>query len=203
MGLMNIITNSTVICAAAAEKPEFSHEVLGSRFYSFPAKCARRSGVMDSIPCLVPERFIDLVQVDKKLMFIGHMRSFNKRVDDSTRLIINVLVKNVSDKLYDETYNEVTLRGYVCKNPVYRKTPFGKEITDILLAVNRSFGKSDYIPVIVWGRNARIASGLHVGDKLHIEGRLQSRDYEKVLDNGEVIHRVAYEVSAYSLVVLS
>lgn len=191
--------NTAVICARISEEPHFSHEAYGERYYSFSAECERRSGRCDVIPCLVSEKFLPKLSSKDKILLLGQIRSCNRVVEGKTRLLINMFVKNVSETVFDDTHNEVILQGYLCKTPSYRKTPFGREITDILLAVNRPFGRSDYIPVIAWGSNARIAAKLDVGSKLHIEGRIQSRDYEKHLESGEVFIRTAYEVSAFIL----
>lgn len=202
MEAINSLTNSAVICARATEYPVFSHEVYGERFYSFSAECLRRSGRVDTIPCLAPQRLLPCVMQDNLSLYSGQVRSCNKTVDGGNRLIINMFVRGISEGAFDDTLNEVTLQGYICKKPVYRKTPFGREITDLLIAVNRSFGKSDYIPAIAWGVNARSASNMGVGTKVHAEGRLQSRGYEKKLDDGSVIRRTAYEVSVYALIAM-
>ncbi len=199
MESINSLSNSAVISARASAYPVFSHEVYGEKFYSFNAECMRRSGRVDTIPCIAPQRMLPCIVQDKLSLYSGQVRSCNKTVDGGSRLIISMFVKGVSENAFDDTLNEITLQGYVCKKPVYRKTPFGREIADMLIAVNRSFGKSDYIPAIAWGINARNAAELEIGQKIHVEGRLQSREYEKMLEDGTIIRRTAYEVSVYAL----
>ena len=129
----------------------------------------------------------------------GQVRSYNKVIEGAGRLMITLFAQSVTPTNDNETLNRVELCGALCKPPVYRSTPFGREICDMMLAVNRAFGKSDYIPCIAWGRNAQYASRFHVGDHLRIGGRLQSREYQKLMDNGEYIVRNAFEVSAFTL----
>lgn len=174
---------------------KLSHKIYGEAFYSFNLVCQRLSDNADVLPVTVSERLLSkrplcegcFIQVQ------GQLRSYNKLSEGKMRLCLTIFARDI-----DETpgpCNEIELTGYLCKPPVYRITPFGREITDILLAVNRAYNKSDYIPCIVWGRNARYASSLCVGDRLTLSGRVQSREYEKALTDGEKQKRTAYEVS--------
>jgi len=137
--------------------------------------------------------------LDALLLVSGQVRSYNKVIDGTGRLMVTMFVQSVSVTNDNETLNRVELTGALCKPPIYRSTPFGREICDMMLAVNRAFGKSDYIPCIAWGRNAQYASRFEVGDRIRLSGRLQSREYQKLLDNGEYIVRNAFEVSAFTL----
>ena len=196
----DIISNSALICAKAANEPVFSHEAFGIKFYGFDAVCERRSEKKDIIRCIAAQDVIGEVDTDKHKIYCGQIRSHNAIIDGNGRLLINVFVKAVSDEVTDMTANEIILCGFICKRPAYRVTPFGREIADMLVAVNRSFGRSDYIPVIAWGQNARRAGKMEVGQRVYAEGRLQSREYEKRLADGSTVKRTAYEVSAYALV---
>lgn len=180
---------------------EFSHKVYGEGFYNFKLIVPRLSDYSDILPVTVSERLIygmDITSCRQKIIIQGQLRSYNKFVDGSNRLILTIFARDLSlqqDQEEIKNPNQITLDGYVCKSPLYRTTPFGREITDILLAVNRAYGKSDYIPCIAWGRNARFSEKLKVGDRIKIWGRVQSREYQKKTHNGEVINKVAYEVS--------
>lgn len=180
---------------------KYSHTVYGEGFYNFEMGVNRLSGKTDILPVTVSERILDFAPVCEGEVFAvtGQIRSYNKRNEDGTnRLLITVFIKEVLKDpavICQKNANEVNLEGYVCKPTTYRVTPLGREITDMLLAVNRAFNKSDYIPCIVWGRNAKFAKKFVPGNKLAVTGRLQSREYEKLLDSGDVIVRTAYEVS--------
>ena len=180
---------------------EFSHKVYGEGFYNFKLMVPRLSDYSDILPVTVSERLIygmDITSCRQNIIIQGQLRSYNKFVDGSNRLILTIFARDLSLQQEQEEIknpNQITLDGYVCKSPLYRTTPFGREITDILLAVNRAYGKSDYIPCIAWGRNARFSEKLKVGDRIKIWGRVQSREYQKKTHNGEVINKVAYEVS--------
>ena len=179
---------------------QFSHEVFGEGFYMVELAVSRLSNYSDYIPLMVSERLIDTEQ-DYTGQFIrisGQFRSYNRHEEKKNRLVLSVFVREleVLDEIDEnEKTNQIFLDGYICKEPIYRKTPLGREIADVLLAVNRSYGKSDYIPCICWGRNARFASGFTVGCHIQIVGRVQSREYVKRISEEEVEHRVAYEVS--------
>ena len=179
---------------------QFSHEVFGEGFYMVELAVSRLSNYSDYIPLMVSERLIDTEQ-DYTGQFIrisGQFRSYNRHEEKKNRLVLSVFVRELEflDEIDEnEKTNQIFLDGYICKEPIYRKTPLGREIADVLLAVNRSYGKSDYIPCICWGRNDRFASGFTVGCHIQIVGRVQSREYVKRISEEEVEHRVAYEVS--------
>ena len=205
----------TLVGKVTGEK-KFSHEIYGERFYVFNLEIARLSGVSDVIPITVSERLVteEMLVEGKKLLVKGQFRSYNSYENEKNRLILTVFAKDVMEVeenedeeenemvKKDEITNEVVLIGYICKAPIYRQTPFGREIADVLLAVNRAYNKSDYIPTIAWGRNARFCKNLEVGSKVKIVGRVQSRMYEKKYEDGTVENRVAYEVSIGSLEVV-
>ena len=193
---------------------EFSHEIYGERFYIFKLSIARLSGNADIIPITVSERLIndDMLKEGNKLLVKGQFRSYNSYENEKNKLILTVFAKDIvelKDEEEDSEFvkkdgvtNEVVLIGYICKKPIYRQTPFGREIADLLLAVNRAYNKSDYIPSIAWGRNARFSQTLEVGTKVKVVGRVQSRQYEKKYDDGRVETKIAYEVSIGSLEVV-
>ena len=146
--------------------------------------------------------------VGKNVSVEGQFRSYNTYENEKSRLVLTVFAKEIKEReeeiepSAENITNEVVLAGYVCKKPIYRKTPFGREISDILLAVNRAYNKSDYIPCIAWGRNARFCENMEVGTEIKIVGRIQSRMYEKKYEDGRVEQKVAYEVSVGSLEIL-
>ena len=207
----------TLVGKVTGEK-KFSHEIYGERFYVFNLNIPRLSGVADIIPITISERLIndETLKEGQKLLVKGQFRSYNSYENEKNRLILTVFAKDVKiiteEEQQDEEENEMTkkdvitnevvLIGYICKKPIYRQTPFGREIADILLAVNRAYNKSDYIPCIAWGRNARFCQNLEVGTQIKLVGRVQSRTYEKKHDDGSVETRVAYEVSVGSLEVI-
>ena len=199
--------NSVFINGRIVSDIRFNHKFLGEGFYEFDVEIVRRSGIYDVIPVIVSERMFD-VEKDYSGMVVsisGEYRSFNKTVNDRVALILFVFAHEIEFEEYPfETYenNTILLQGYVCKEPVYRRTPMGRDIADVLLAVNRGSGKSDYIPCIFWGRNAVYVSRLDIGTKIGISGRVQSRDYTKTLPNGKVLEKVAYEVSVSTLEVI-
>ena len=205
----------TLVGKVTGEK-KFSHEIYGERFYIFNLSIPRLSGNADIIPITVSERLIkeDTLQEGKKLLIKGQFRSYNSYENEKNRLILTVFAKDVMEVEEQENEeendivrkdivtNEVVLIGYICKKPIYRQTPFGREISDLLLAVNRAYNKSDYIPCIAWGRNARFCQNLEVGSQVKVVGRVQSRTYEKKHEDGTIENRVAYEVSIGSLEVI-
>ena len=218
----------TLVGKVTSEK-KFSHEIYGERFYSFDLEIPRLSGAADIIPVTASERLFtdEMMQIGTKLLIKGQFRSYNSYENEKNKLILTVFTKDI-EKLEDNEVNteseeigedgediarkeifkkdyitnEVVLIGYICKKPVYRQTPFGREIADLLLAVNRAYNKSDYIPSIAWGRNARFCQNLEVGTEVKIVGRVQSRNYEKKLEDGTILKKVAYEVSIGSLEVV-
>ncbi|HHY83567.1 MAG TPA: single-stranded DNA-binding protein [Clostridiales bacterium] len=184
---------------------EFSHEMYGEGFYSFYLAVPRLSDYVDRLPVTVSERLIGEIDLNKgaDIVITGQFRSYNKLIDGSNRLVLTVFAREISNQT-DETKNpnQIFLNGFVCKPPIYRTTPFKREIADLLIAVNRAYNKSDYIPTIAWGRNARFCQKLAVGDNLKIWGRIQSREYQKRYPNGEVVDKVAYEVSVSKMEVV-
>ena len=183
----------------------FSHELLGEGFYTAQVTVDRLSEVTDTIPIMVSERLIDVTQdyIGKYVEIRGQFRSYNQYNEEHNRLILHVFAtKMVIMEEEDYPINKIYLDGYICKPTVYRKTPLGREISDVLLAVNRSYHKSDYIPCICWGRNARYASSLEVSSHLQMEGRIQRREYSKRISETETESRTAYEVSVGSMKLL-
>ena len=205
----------TLVGKVTGEK-RFSHEIYGEKFYIFDLSIPRLSGNADIIPITTSERLIkeSTLQNDKKLLIKGQFRSYNSYENQKNKLILTVffifIIEIQENEEMEENEivkkdmitNEVVLTGFICKKPIYRQTPFGREIADILLAVNRAYNKSDYIPCIAWGRNARFCQELEVGTQVKIVGRVQSRAYEKKYEDGRVESRIAYEVSIGSLEVI-
>ncbi|HIQ92799.1 MAG TPA: single-stranded DNA-binding protein [Candidatus Copromonas avistercoris] len=182
----------------------FSHAVFGEGFYLLDLSVSRLSEQADVIPLMISERLIDVTRDYRgcTIEAIGQFRSYNRHEGSKNRLVLSVFVREVRfmEEFTDYTKtNQIFLDGYICKEPIYRKTPLGREIADLLVAVNRPYGKSDYIPCIAWGRNARYASGFAVGTRILIWGRVQSREYTKRLSETECEKRVAYEVSVSKL----
>ncbi len=176
----------------------YSHEVYGEGFYMMEVSVRRLSDFVDYIPVMVSERLIDVTAnyIGQEVYIGGQFRSFNRHEEKKNRLILTVFARELElIEVEEEPANQIFLDGYICKEAIYRKTPLGREIADLLVAVNRSYGKSDYIPCICWGRNARFASGFEVGSHVQIWGRIQSRDYVKKIDEDQVEQRTAYEVS--------
>ena len=202
----NEVENNTInVSGVVSEPPKFSHEVFGEGFFQFLLTTNRTSGQSDLLPITVSERLVNLddLQVGATVSVVGQIRTYNKHEDTRNRLIISVFAREL-EFMGEETQdiNQVYLTGFVCKLPNYRKTPLGREIADILIAVNRPYGKSDYIPGIAWGRNARFAQNLQNGTHLEIQGRLQSRVYNKRISETETEEHVAYEVSISKLDVI-
>lgn len=182
----------------------FSHEVFGEGFYMVEVDVKRLSNSKDRIPLMISERLIDVSKdyTGEFIMVNGQFRSYNRHEEMKNRLILSVFVRElffIEEELDGAKTNQILLDGYICKQPVYRKTPLGREIADLLLAVNRPYGKSDYIPCICWGRNARFASVFEVGEHVQVVGRIQSREYTKKITETETQKRVAYEVSVSKL----
>ena len=178
----------------------FSHEVFGEGFYMVEIAVNRLSNYADYIPLMISERLINTEEdyIGQYIHVVGQFRSYNRHEEKKNRLVLSVFVRELEflDEIDEnEKTNQIFLDGYICKEPIYRKTPLGREIADVLLAVNRSYGKSDYIPCICWGRNARFASGFEVGSHIQILGRIQSREYVKRISEEETERRIAYEVS--------
>lgn len=176
-----------------------SHQVYGEEFYSFNLECKRLSQASDILPVTISERLIihNNIHTGDLIDIKGQLRSYNNYSDGKTHLVLSIFAKDIAicNTIEDNNPNEVILNGFICKPPVYRTTPFGREITDVLIAVNRAYGKSDYIPIICWGRNARFVSALGIGSNILISGRMQSRIYQKKLEDETIIEKTAYEVS--------
>ena len=193
--------NKVFISGEILTDAEFSHEVYGEGFYEMSVLVKRLSGQGDILPVTISERLINDkdLKIGATINAFGQFRSYNKLVDGKSKLMLTVFVRELLDTAGIKNPNSIVLSGYVCKPPVYRTTPFNREIADILIAVNRSYNKSDYIPCIAWGRNARFAKGLEVGEKIAISGRIQSREYQKRLTDDDIKIMTAYEVSISKL----
>lgn len=199
-----IENNQVTIMGEVASAFTYSHEVFGEGFYMVDVLVKRLSNSEDRIPLMISERLIDVTQdyTGEFIMVNGQFRSYNRHEELKNRLVLSVFVREVEfieEEMDGAKTNSILLEGYICKKPIYRKTPLGREIADLLLAVNRPYGKSDYIPCICWGRNARYASGFEVGEHVQILGRIQSRDYVKKISETETETRTAYEVSVSKL----
>ncbi|MDO4464175.1 MAG: single-stranded DNA-binding protein [Bacillota bacterium] len=199
-----IENNQVVIMGEIVSSFVFSHEIFGEGFYMVDVRVPRLSDSSDIIPLMVSERLIDVEEdyCGQNIMVQGQFRSYNRHEERRNRLVLSVFAREI--EFVDETpesaqTNQIFLDGYICKEPIYRKTPLGREIADLLIAVNRPYGKSDYIPCICWGRNARFASSFTVGTRCEIWGRIQSREYIKKLSEEDAEKRVAYEVSVSKL----
>ena len=195
----NNIANYVELSGNVASECVLSHEIYGEGFYSFYISSRRLSGIEDTIKVTVSERILDMerASVGSFVYVKGQIRSYNSYSENKSRLIITVFAKEIEYDRFDEV-NNVILDGFICKKPVYRVTPLGREISDMLLAVNRAYNKSDYIPCICWGRNAKFTSEFQLGENIKICGRIQSRVYKKHTEEGEE-ERTAYEVSVSRL----
>ncbi|MBR5578000.1 MAG: single-stranded DNA-binding protein [Lachnospiraceae bacterium] len=196
--------NQVVIMGTIAGGFTYSHEIFGEGFYMVDVEVSRLSDSTDLIPLMVSERLMDVTADYRGVMIMvtGQFRSYNRHEEKKNRLILSVFAREVQiiDELGESAKsNQIYLDGYICKEPIYRKTPLGREIADLLIAVNRPYGKSDYIPCICWGRNARFASSFEVGTRCAVWGRIQSREYMKKLSEETAEKRVAYEVSVNKL----
>ncbi|SHK43582.1 Single-strand binding protein family protein [Hathewaya proteolytica DSM 3090] len=194
----NLMSNNNIYLEGSiVSELKFSHNMYGEGFYSFNMDVPRLSKAKDKLNVTISERLLTNFQVcrGKNIVVEGQLRSYNKYVEGTNRLILTVFAREVYEcEEKSKNPNQIFLNGYICKSPIYRKTPFGREIADMLLAVNRPYNKSDYIPTIAWGRNSRYCKTLEVGDNIKIWGRLQSRQYQKKI-NDDVIEKMAYEVS--------
>ena len=194
----NIIHLRGQICQSL----QFGHELFGEQFYVTTLRVPRLSGAEDFLPITISERLLidEPLTAGSMLCMEGQLRSYNKVIEGAGRLLITAFAQRILNCEEDEENpNRVQLTGALCKPPSYRTTPFGREIADLMLAVNRSYGKSDYIPCICWGRNARFAGNLEIGSRIQLIGRIQSREYQKRVSENELIRRVAYEVSVNKL----
>lgn len=207
--------NHLILMGKVTSDKRFSHEIYGESFYIFDLEVPRLSDTADIIPVTISERLIqdEKMLVGSKVLIRGQFRSYNSYENEKNKLILTVFAKDIfyeeeieeqvqTEESKEPTSNEVILTGYICKKPIYRQTPFGREIADLLLAVNRAYNKSDYIPAIAWGRTARFCQNLEVGTEVKVTGRVQSRSYEKKFEDGTTITKIAYEVSIGSLEVI-
>ena len=201
---MENVVNTLHLCGQVVGTPTVGHEAFGEKFYYVTLSVPRLSGAMDLLPVTLSERLLDGVMPSQgdTLCIQGQVRSYNKIVEGAGRLLITAFAQRIAEIDERENPNQIQLTGTLCKTPAYRTTPFGREIADMMLAVNRAYGKSDYIPCITWGRSARFASKLRVGDRITLTGRLQSRGYQKQLADGSVVEKTAYEVSVGHLELL-
>lgn len=193
----NLLKNNKVyIAGEVATEPKFSHEIYGEGFYEFDLKVTRLSDSCDIIPVTISERMLGEtgIGLGSKISGNGQFRSYNKLENGKSRLMLTVFLRELMPYSETDNPNYIEIVGYVCKQPIFRTTPFKREITDVLLAVNRTYNKSDYLPCIAWGRNAKYIKDFNVGDKVSVIGRIQSRDYQKKINN-EMITKTAYEVS--------
>ena len=197
MNYNEMANNKAYLRGAVVAKPQFSHEVMGEGFYEFTLAISRLSGEEDMIPVTISERIMkdaDL-SVGSVVTVAGQFRSYNKPEAGRSKLMLTAFARELPENDYSKNPNVIELVGYVCKKPVYRTTPFRREICDVLLAINRAYNKSDYIPMICWGRNARFAGDFAVGQKVAVTGRIQSRNYTKMQGEEQVL-KTAFEVSA-------
>lgn len=193
-----MLNNKIYLEGEVISELQFSHEMYGEGFYTFYFEVPRLSSTKDKLFVTISERLIGEmeIKVGSQLVIEGQLRSYNKFINGANRLILTVFVRNIAFcEEKSRNPNQIFLDGFICKQPIYRTTPFGREISDMLLAVNRSYNKSDYIPTIAWGRNSRFCKNLQVGDNIRVWGRLQSREYQKRVSDTEVLKKMAYEVS--------
>lgn len=199
MEITNITNNIVKIGGKINSEFVFSHEIYEEKFYKVFVEVERLSDLKDNLPVIISERLINIdeLSIGTFVEIEGQFRSYNDLTEEKSRLILSVFAKSIEIKTEEEVskINDIVLEGFICKKPIYRKTPLGREISDVLVAVNRSYKKSDYIPCILWGRNAKFSEKLEVGTKIKLEGRVQARQYEKKMTDGSVIKNVAYEVS--------
>jgi single-stranded DNA-binding protein len=189
--------NVVTLTGKITTKPTYSHHVFGEGFHETSIEVSRLSEQTDVIPITISERLMqdNKVKEGSVVSLEGQFRSYNKIVDGRSKLMLTVFVRDITECDPDKNPNEIELTGYICKEPIYRTTPFKREICDILLAVNRAYNKSDYIPCIAWGRNARFVKSVGIGQRVSVLGRIQSRNYQKMREGGEYETRTAYEIS--------
>lgn len=205
------VNNEVQLSGHVDSELNFSHEIYGEAFYSFVLRVMRLSDICDYINVTVSERLLQSQELQPGTFVTvnGQFRSYNNYSDTGSRLVLTVFARDIvctEESDGDDASknpNYIYLNGFLCKQPVYRTTPFGREITDILVAVNRAYNKSDYIPCIAWGRNARFSANLNVGDNIKIWGRIQSREYQKRISEDETITKTAYEISISKMEVSS
>ena len=203
MNYEQMSNNRLYLTGTVVETPVYSHEVCGEEFYETKLSVPRLSGQEDIIPLTVSDRLLNRAEVQpgKKISIYGQFRSYNKPEGEHSRLLLTAFARDILPADDDGNPNVIEILGYICKPPVYRTTPFKREICDVLLAVNRAYNKSDYIPCIMWGRNARFIKDMPVGERLWVTGRVQSRVYTKCISEDVSEERVAYEVSVSKILV--
>lgn len=207
-GNVALDNNSVSIIGKVISDPQFSHEVYGEGFYIVYIQVPRLSEAYDNIPVMFSERLVspDRIVKSQYLIVEGQFRSYNNYNSiGGHKLMLTVFAREIEiseEEVTNKNPNQICLNGYICRKPIYRTTPFGREIADILLAVNRAYNKSDYIPCIAWGRNARFAGTFEVGDNIRIWGRIQSRTYQKKISETETEERIAYEISVSKMEVI-
>lgn len=194
-------TNIVTLCGVVETNPVLSHEIYGEKFYEVELKIKRLSEQFDIVPITVSERLFSssMLEIGAEICVIGQFRSYNKIIDDKSKLMLTVFVREIVSCV--PSPNNIELYGYICKPPVFRTTPFNREICDLLIAVNRAYNKSDYIPCIAWGRNARFVKYLSVGEQVVVFGRIQSRQYQKRINEEETVQKIAYEVSISKILI--
>ncbi len=197
MNYEQMSNNQLYLTGTVVREPKYTHEVYGEAFYETALSVERLSHQVDIIPVTISDRLIEArgIRVGEKIRVMGQFRSYNKQDGDRSRLLLTAFVREILDPDESANPNTIEITGYICKPPVYRTTPFQREICDVLIAVNRAYNKSDYIPCILWGRNARYVQNMPVGERLTLSGRIQSRVYSKTVDGDRVEERTAYEVS--------
>lgn len=198
---MMVDDNRVRVCGCLESAPVFNHQCMGEKFFSSVLLVKRLSGVVDRLPVMFPEKLLEMVQVEpgRGYLITGQVRTYNTFVNGAVRLLVTIFALTVVPEDAESTLNEVQLVGVLCKPPIHRMTSFGREISDLMLAVNRSFGKSDYIPCVAWGMNSRWVAGYTTGDKFVMAGRLQSREYQKGLPDGTQETRTAIELSTWKI----
>lgn len=194
--------NCVLLKGKIKELPKYSHTVMGEGFFEMYVEVQRLSDEVDVLPVTISERLIEDFKVGDEIGIVGQYRSYNKMENNKSKLMLTIFVKELVDPEEMTEINQIYLVGYICKEPIYRTTPFGREICDILLAVNRAYNKSDYLPCIAWGRNARFVRDLGIGEKLEVQGRIQSRKYQKRIDDSTTETKVAYEISLSSVMLV-
>ena len=200
MNNINFDNNNRVLLKGKIkELPTYSHTVMGEGFFEMFLDVQRLSEEVDTLPLTISERLITGFKVGDEIGVVGQFRSYNKIENNRSKLMLTIFVKELVNQNEMSEINQIYLTGYICKEPVYRTTPFGREICDMLLAVNRSYSKSDYLPCIAWGRNARFVRDMAVGEKLQVQGRIQSRKYQKKVGEQLSETKVAYEISLSSV----
>ncbi len=192
--------NNVLIKGKIAKLPAYSHAVMGEGFFEMFVEVKRLSDETDVLPVTISERLIEGFNIGDEIGISGQFRSYNKIEGDKSKLMLTIFVKELINPEDISAVNQINMIGYICKEPIYRTTPFGREICDVLIAVNRAYNKSDYLPCIAWGRNARFVKDLGIGEKLEVQGRIQSRKYQKKTEDGDSETRIAYEISLSSVV---